>query len=159
MCETTSASKNGLSWMSQDGSKFMLMTTDAVHQKYTQHRSCLQSGSINIWKTNFHNNNNDKKSTCCESFVCLELMLPPLCTLLHGRCHSSLLHWPNAFGLLQLSQGLVPLCELLGQQEHLEEQKSGVSGWSSVSNVCNKYSSSGKPSMQGNNIEFRLNMS
>lgn len=62
MCEITSASKNGLSWMSQDGSKFMLMTTDAVHQKYTQHRSCLQSGSINIWKTNFHNHNNKKQN-------------------------------------------------------------------------------------------------
>lgn len=73
------------------------------------------------------------KSTCCPSFVfigknyCLDLRL---CSLLRGRCQSLLLHWPNAFGLLQLPQGFIPLRELLGQQEHLEQQKSGVSGWS-----------------------------
>lgn len=60
---------------------------------------------------------------------CLDLRLPLLCTRLHEGCQSSLLHWPNAFGFFYLLQGLIPLCELLGQQEHLKSRSQVSVGW------------------------------
>lgn len=137
MCENKSAFQNSVSWTSGDGSLCLCQLTQCMKNTHnTEPVFSLDpwtSGNKPIFRIQKEINmfSLEKKTN-----YCLDLRLPPLWTLLQGRCRSLLLRWPNAFGLLQLSQGLIPLCELLGQQEHLEEQKSGVSGWSFESATC-----------------------